>query len=448
MFPVDRSSKILLGTRVKVGGRFRAGPGAEGEARQRWNTPCMLSRSLVEIGVTRPEPRGVTRPMKTPLTTSIALGFLALPNSGFAHGDRCPPAELRRDLQVILDTAVSDGSPPGASLHVRTEHGAGWADSAGLADVENEVPLSTRHRTRAGSVLKSMVATAVLQLAEEDMLDLDEPLTRYLAPDITDAIPFAAEVSLRMLLGHRSGVAEWVTDDVVKARVLVEPSHVWTTEEILAIVSSQTPVFRPGERYGYSNTNYVLLGHVLEAVEGRPWRAVVRRRVLRRADLAHTRLPAPGTVCPEPCAHGYQEVGGQWLDLTNVDPSMAGASGGHALVTTPTDLTRFHQKLLSGALFRHAATLSTMLDFQPAADDQPYQVAYGLGLARFDIEGHEAIGHVGSTAGYFSYMLYLPATQRFLSGYINLGSNTESAAVVLPLLLRLDTPDSPARPRL
>jgi D-alanyl-D-alanine carboxypeptidase len=217
-----------------------------------------------------------------------------------------------------------------------------------------------------------------------------------------------------------------------------DPGHVWTLDEILGQVAKQPVMFQPGERWGYSNTNYILLGEILASVTGRSWRDVVRDQVIARARLEHTTLPDVGDMeCPA-CAHGYVSVGDELRDLTRVDPSMAGASGGHALITTSADLTRFLQSLRNGALFDHPDTLSAMFAFQPALDPQTRTVGYGLGVMRMESNGNIAIGNLGGTAGYQSFMLYVPATDRYLTGFINVMGDL--GAVLEPVLARVATP--------
>jgi D-alanyl-D-alanine carboxypeptidase len=355
------------------------------------------------------------------------LGLCASGCSDEAPPNDPPPelsAALRADLQAVMDGSVADGSVPGVALHVSSNDGA-WSGAAGVADIAGGVPMAPDHRFRAGSMIKTLVATAVMQAVEDGALDLDDVITDRLPAAITAHIAHAESIDLEMLLGHRSGIPEWVTPEVRQV-VVSDPAHVWSLDEILAIVEEQPPAFDPGEAFGYSNTNYVLLGEILAAVEGRPWREVLRERVIAAAGMADTTLPDPGdSECPG-CARGYIAMDGEMLDATNVDPSVAGASGGHALVTTTADLARFLEQLRAGALFDRPETLDAMVAFQPAVDDGDaagYLTGYGLGVMRLDLAGTLVTGHMGGTAGYVGFMFHIPATDRYASGFINvLGS--------------------------
>ncbi len=345
-------------------------------------------------------------------------------------------AELQADLQATLDEVVAEGSAPGVALYVSGAEGS-WSGAAGLAEIDGAVPMAPDDRFRGGSILKTLVATAVLQEVEKGALDLHDVLTERLPPDVTARIEHADGIDVAMLLGHRSGIPDWV-GDVVYQTVATDPGHVWSLDEILGLVEGQPPAFDPGASFAYSNTNYILLAEILSGVEGRSWREVLRERVIARAGMEDTTLPNPGNMdCPA-CAHGYVPMDGEMLDLTRVDPSMAGACGGHALVTTAADLARLLEQLRAGALFDDAGTLDTMLAFQPAPDPMVHMTDYGLGVMQLDIDGDIAIGHLGGTAGYQSFMLYVPATDRYVSGFINVMG--DPSPVLLPTVARLAQP--------
>jgi D-alanyl-D-alanine carboxypeptidase len=375
-----------------------------------------------------------------PLT---ALCLLAALSACAADGDNKPapqpvPATLQADLQRIVDDAVANQVSPGAVVQITTGDGASWSTARGVADLADAAAMPVDAHFRAGSMLKTFIATAVLQRVESGELSLDDALTDRLPDDITQRIPNAERIQLRMLLSHRSGIPDWV-DAGVDQLVMTDPAHVWTLDAILERVASHSPLFEPGAQYAYSNTNYVLLGEILGRVSGHSWRGAVREQVFERAGLAHTSLPEPGDLeCPAPCAHGYVKVDDALVDLTRVDPSMAGASGGHALITTTADLSHFLRELRSGALFDEASTLETMLAFEPAHEPQDPLVGYGLGVMKFELDGASALGHIGTTAGYQGFMLYLPNTDRYLSGFINQMSDLGS--VLGPLFERVAAP--------
>src|SRR5262249_46438366 len=158
---------------------------------------------------------------------------------------------------------------------------------------------------------------------------------------------------------------EW-DSPAVEAEAGRDPGRIWKVSELLDLAAAKPPMFKPGARYTYSNTNYTLLGLVIEHATHPGWRPEGTARGIEPLRLATTLLPAPGDrSLGGPHAHGYLKVDGRLLDLSTMDPSMAGAAGGHGLVTTVGDLVRFLDGLLAGRLFQRPETLKAMLAFRP-----------------------------------------------------------------------------------
>jgi D-alanyl-D-alanine carboxypeptidase len=333
-----------------------------------------------------------------------AVAATAVPRPAQAAGPRFDPA-LARKLQQALHDALRDPGThaPGAIVHVHGPKLGSWTGVAGRARLAPPAPMRGGDAFRAGSIAKPFVAAVVLQLAERGHLSLDSALPKVLPRNVVRRFPYAGDVTVRMLLGHRSGIPEWDTSamDIVIAH---HPAKVWTIEEQLDLAAVAPPVFAPGTSYGYSNTEYNLLGLVIERITGRSWRHEVTRRVIAPLRLRRTYLPPSRHLSiKHPHAHGYGELDGRTIDLTRVDPSMAGAAGGSALVSTVHDLARFIDALLAGRLFRHRDTLRQMLDFAPAPDVGG-QVGYGLGIEQRAVPGGiELIGHLAGAPGYRSY---------------------------------------------
>jgi D-alanyl-D-alanine carboxypeptidase len=267
--------------------------------------------------------------------------------------------------------------------------------------------------------MKPLVSVVVLQMAERGRLSLDAPLPHVLPARVTRRFANASGTSVRMLLGHRSGIPEWITPAVID-EITHHPARVWEISEILDLAAAQPPLFAPGAGYSYSNTNYNLLGLIIEHLTGQSWRHEVSRRLIAPLGLTHTTLPADGNrSIIGRHAHAYGDVAGKTVDFTGVSPSMAGAAGGAALVTTVQDTARFLDALLTGSLFRHRHTLQQMLAFAPAPDVGG-QVGYGLGIERRLLPGGvEAIGHLGISVGYCAFVARLRAQRVTMSLALN-----------------------------
>lgn len=343
---------------------------------------------------------GAMLPIRTLLATAALLSVPAV--AGAAERPVGPR------LERILDRAVTarDATFPGVSLHVRGT--STWSGAAGTADLATKRPMRATDRFRAGSIMKTFVATVTLQLVEERKLSLDAPLPAVLPAHVTARFPEADRITVRMLLNHTSGLGEY-SGEAHDREIFANPGRRWTVSEVLDRTAALPRAGAPGERHSYSNANYNLLGLVIERATGKSWRTAVRERVIRPLRLTRTSLPAPGTTpSGSDIAHGYDDVDGRRVDLTRVDSSMAGAAGGNALLTTPKDLSRFLRALLAGKLFQREATLTEMRTFVPATDENGL-TGYGLGLQRYVLPGGvEMIGHVGGAAGYFALMLHAP----------------------------------------
>ena len=147
--------------------------------------------------------------------------------------------------------------------------------------------------------MKPFVAAAVLQLVERGRFTLDDALTDVLPADVTDRFPNASKITVRMLLDHRSGLPEWDSPAVDVAAVR-HPGRVWKVSDFLDLAAAKKPVFQPGTRYKYWNTDYTLLGLIIEHATGRSWRQEVTDRRIGRHQDAHrgpSRRYATSDIC-------------------------------------------------------------------------------------------------------------------------------------------------------
>ncbi len=363
-----------------------------------------------------------------------------------APPEKGPDRQLAAKLQTALQGAVaSPGNRfPGALLYVSGPEIGLWAGAAGVSDVESADAMRPDEEFRAGSILKPFVAVVVLQLAEEGRFSLDDPMTGVLPESVTSGFPDSDRITLRMLLNHTSGIPEWLTETMM-GQIASDPTRVWDVHEYLDVAAAQEPYFPPGEGWMYSNTDYSLLSLVIEQATGNSWRQEVRERILRPLNLESTRLPEPGDLTiSDNHAHGYIDMEGELIDFTSIDSSMAGAAGGHALITTTADLARFLNAVLAGELFQNTSTLDQMLEFvevPEGASGARYPAGYGLGIMRFLLPGNiEMLGHAGSTGGFESFVYHLPAHQLTVVGMMSSMGGDESE--LLTPTLELLVPES------
>jgi D-alanyl-D-alanine carboxypeptidase len=268
-------------------------------------------------------------------------------------------------------------------------------------------------RFRVGSITKSFVATVLLQLVGERKLKLDDPLNRWL-PGL---VATGSSITVRELLQHTSGLYDYANDVAFRTAVLANPLRVWTPRQLVRIAVSHQPSFRPGRRWSYSNTNYILAGLVIQAVTHHTVAAELRDRIFRPLGLRQTSF-ATGPTISGPHAHGYLFYGTPLVrDTAHVSPTGAWAAG--AIVSTVTDVATFYDALLGGRLLR-PALLSEMETTVRAGDGD----GYGLGLLALRTACGRMFGHDGDFPGYATEAFTSPNRQRQLILFINSDQST------------------------
>ncbi|MFC1951651.1 serine hydrolase domain-containing protein [Chloroflexota bacterium] len=369
--------------------------------------------------------------MKVFKLIGLVLLIVVLASMTVACGEKEFDKQLANQLQAVLDDAVASPETisPGAFMRVSGPEFGVWTGAAGLGNIETSTAMRPDDKLRAGSIMKPLVSVVALQLVEEGRFLLEDTMTTVLPVSVTDRFANSNEITIRMLLNHTSGIPEWLGEAQI-GEIGANPSKIWKVEELLDLAAAQEPYFAPGQGWTYSNTDYNLLTLIIEQATGRSWREEVRERIIEKLNLENTLLPEPGdTSIPGNHARGYFPMGGQLMDMTEVDPSMAGGGGGHALITTAEDLSLFLDALLAGELFQNDRTLDEMMTFVdgpnpwgeiplPGIDWEKYK--YGLGLEKLMLtDGGELIGHAGSTAGYASAVYYLPSKDITIEATIN-----------------------------
>jgi D-alanyl-D-alanine carboxypeptidase len=255
---------------------------------------------------------------------------------------------------------------------------------AGVGDLKRGTPVPVNGYFRMGSNTKTFVAVVVLQLVGERKLSLDDTVDRWLPGLVSGNGNDGRAITVRQLLQHTSGIFNYTADMPAlgsEEEFLAHRYDHYDPEDLVAIAMKHEPVFAPGTRWDYSNTNYILAGMIIEEATGRPWDAEVRDRILRPLGLRDTSSPGDRPTLPKPHARAYQqwEPGGHLTDVTDWNVSAGGAAGN--LVTTPTDLARFWQALQQGRLLkprqmaqmRQTVLAETFQDYIPGA-------RYGLGI--------------------------------------------------------------------
>jgi D-alanyl-D-alanine carboxypeptidase len=302
-------------------------------------------------------------PLRTLLVLAVSLALLGLAPVA-SSAPPVPPTD------ALLPLLVTRGDAPAAAMLALEGTGTRYAQAGtGIARSDH---------FRAGSITKTFIATVVLQLAAEHRLSLSDTVEEHLPGLVRGTGNDGRALTLRSLLTHTSGLYDFTAD--TKGTVPVTPV------QAVRIALTHPPADRG--RFSYSNTNYVLLGMVVEQVTGHSYAAEAERRIITPLRLTGTSFPGSRTSLPSPHGRAYAADG---TDVTDLDPRVAGAAG--ELVTTLADLDRFYAALLGGRLLP-PRWLREMLDTHAAHG------AYGMGLFPEKLPcGTTVWGHNGRISG-------------------------------------------------
>ncbi|MCU0545192.1 MAG: serine hydrolase [Oscillatoriaceae cyanobacterium Prado104] len=349
----------------------------------------------------------------------------ALNSSQFDFGN----ANLAFDLQAGIDRVVQNTGTPGVTASVTMSDGTTWIGSSGVSDLLTETALKSGDRFNIGSVTKPMVATIVLQLSQERTLNLNDTLDKWL-PDLAQSIPNGQQITVRQLLNHTSGIKDYFLAGLgqdLEADPTLRFKSLTTEEIVLRYVSGKAADFAPGESFNYSNTNYRLLGEIVEAATGTSIAQQLQARIFEPLDMKDS-FYAERNQIPGGFTSGYIDLdrnGTLDIDTSNVSlQGLAGTAG--AVVSTAADLARFTRAMFEGELLAPATLEQMQTDSFPNS-------GYGLGIYSLTFpNGAQVIEHTGGGLGWQSRIAYLPQADFTLTTLTN--SDDLPAAVNIQLV--------------
>ncbi|MCX5152008.1 beta-lactamase family protein [Streptomyces sp. NBC_00320] len=324
--------------------------------------------------------------------------------------------------RAALRAVVESGGLPGAAAHIQDGR-ARWFAAAGYADTATGRERSAGEHFRGASITKTFIATVLLQLEAEGRLRMDDTVERWLPGLIRGNGYDGSTITLRQLLNHTSGIANYTDDPafVHDAAGPGFPEHRYDShmpEELVAIALRYPPRPDPQRAPFYSNTNFVIAGMVVERVTGRSYADEATRRVIRPLKLRGTSFPGTAPQMPNPHPVGYSrlhrsEPDAEIHDATEQNMTWLGAAG--EVISTAGDLNRFHRALMDGELLR-PAQMRQMLDEVPAEEG----FGYGLGVEFATLScGVKVVGKSGRTNGSLSGMFGTPDGDHQLTFNVN-----------------------------
>lgn len=349
--------------------------------------------------------------------------------NGTAFSQAVAETDLRQRLQARLDEWHKSGKFAGATLGVCLADGKCFGLATGFSDLETKRPMKADDLMMAGSVGKTYAAAVAMQLVKEGKVNLDDKIERYLGKEAWfSRLPNSKDITVRQLMNHTSGLVRYEFKETFAKDLAANPYNVWKPEELIAYLFDEKAAFDAGKGWDYSDTNYIVLGMIIEKVTGEKFYDLAKKRIIKRHNLKRTipqdRREIKGLV------QGYAGDKNPFgkFDLTikdgkyAVNPQFEWTGGGW--VTTAEDLARWAKTIYEGRAFL-PELLPQVLDGVPA----PLlgkETKYGLGVIIRPTSAGISFGHSGFFPGYRADMMYFPDTKISVAVQMN-----SSAAGVL-----------------
>jgi D-alanyl-D-alanine carboxypeptidase len=357
------------------------------------------------------------------LKTVIRCAVVCLLFTVTAHAQTAAnKTALQTALQLKLDEWHKAGSFPGATLGVVLANGESLRLAVGFSDREARTPMKPTDRLLAGSVGKTFAAATALQLIKEGKIGLDDKIEKYLGREQWfSRLPNAKEITVRQLMNHTSGLVRYEFKEQFTKDLTANPEKVWKPAELVAYLLDEKPPFEAGKGWDYSDTNYIVLGMIIEKVTGKKFYDEADRRLLKPLKLTDT-IPQDGPKL-KGVVQGYagpnNPFGGTDAMIVNgkfaVNPQFEWTGGGYA--STGHDLARWAKMIYEGKVFS-PELLPQVLD-GVSAPMLGRETKYGLGVIIRKTPQGTSYGHSGFFPGYMTDMMYFPEHKAAVAVQVN-----------------------------
>lgn len=341
----------------------------------------------------------------------LLLGLALAASLASAQAPAQDAAALKARLQSVLDAVAAAEKSPGVSAGVVLADGTVIGLAAGLADRETKTPLKPSDRLLSGSVGKTYVAAVALQLLGEGKIRLEDKVEAWLGKEPWfPRLPNGGEATVRHLMTHTSGLVRYEFQEKFTVDLTSQPAKVWAPQELLSYILDLKPPFAPGQGWEYSDTNYIVLGLILEKAGGAPYYDLLRKRILGPLKLADT-VPSDSRTIPG-LVQGYAGPGNPFGGtdamikdgVFAINPQFEWTGGGLAC-TTP-DLARWAKLMYEGQAFAPELVKTMIDEAVPARLGR--DTKYGLGVIVRPTPLGTSWGHSGYFPGYLTEMMYFP----------------------------------------
>jgi len=283
---------------------------------------------------------------------------------------------VQLEMDAVLRKEFAAYESHGTMVGVWSGDGGEWVGNLGVANPDTGAPYAFDTHQRIGSNTKTFTATMILQLVDQGLLSLDDTIDQWF-----EGVTYGDQITVRMLLDMTSGITSYTLDPTWQAEFFAEPNRIWQPQELVEVAIALPPSFAPGQGWEYSNSNYVMLGLIIEAVTGEDVRAVLQELILDPLGLTQTSFPAlDDDTIPEPYARGDTQQGqpdGVTVDTTNWDPSWAYTAG--SMISTVEDLRIWARVVATGELLT-PETQTERVTWLTSPPPLSPEKAFGLGI--------------------------------------------------------------------
>jgi D-alanyl-D-alanine carboxypeptidase len=352
-------------------------------------------------------------------TTSPGGGAGLVPLEPVDAGSPFAPATAS-GIERIVHDQMRAGAVPGMAVGVWVPGRGRLVQGYGVSDVATGSAFALADRVRIASITKTFTATATLMLVDQGRLALDDRLQSFVP-----GIPNGRDITVRQLLNMTAGVYDYTQSPEFDAAFDADPLAPFPVDQVLAILRSRPAAFTPGQpgAWQYSDSNYILLGQIIENVAGEPAGTFIQREIVDALGLPGTTYPTSPEI-PPPASRGYMIVppGAPERDVTALDPAVAGTAG--AMISTVEGLRAWAGALAAGTLLSPAAHAEQMA-FVNTRLSPPLQIGYGAGV----IEVNGFVGHNGAIYGFNTAMFQLPETGATIVVVANKSSNFDGVGL-------------------
>ncbi len=351
----------------------------------------------------------------------LVLVMMFVSARGELHHQSAPTTALRDALQAKFAELHKAGTFPGGTAGFALADGSTFGLAVGVSDRATGAAMKPTDRLLLGSVGKTYVSAVTLQLVHDGKIGLDDPIAKYLGTSPWfSRLPNASSITVRQLMQHTSGLVRYELNPKFTADLTANPDKVWSIEDRLTYLFDTKAPFAPGSGWEYSDTNYIVLGAIIERAGGAPSYDQLRKRILEPLNLKDTvpadsrRVPGlvPGYAGPNNAFGSTDEMIRDGLFAVN--PQFEWTGGG--LAVTAEDLARWVRHLYGGKVV-DASLMDDLLTGVPARLGP--ETAYGLGVIIRPTSLGMSYGHSGFMPGYQTDVMYLPRLRAAVAVQVN-----------------------------